>query len=93
MIPRNIVAYRPCGGNDCLPQLFVSETLFSRDLSQIVYVDRKQKALTTPNTSRKILDDAFRNTHLESVVLNEGLERLGLLYDDDDCCNEVFSSQ
>ena len=46
------------------------------------------KMFVFPNTVRKIQDDAFRYAHLESVVLNEGIERLGDLQDEDGCYHE-----
>ena len=46
------------------------------------------KMFVFPNTFRKIRDDAFRYTHLEPVVLNEGIERLGDLQDEDGCYHE-----
>ena len=42
----------------------------------MAWAARDIKTITFPNTVRKILDNAFYRTPLQSVVLNEGLEEL-----------------
>ena len=58
-------------------RLFVSRIEFNRKLSQIARAISSVTTVTFPNTVTLVLDGAFQNTSLRSVVLNEGLEQLG----------------
>ena len=65
-------------------RLFVSGTEFCRDMSRVEGATRKIKILALPNSVKEVADGAFQYTYLESVILNEGLERLGVFYGEDD---------
>lgn len=70
-------------------QVFVSGTELARDMSRVIRGARSTKTTTFPSTVRKVLDGAFSDTSVKSVILNEGLEVLG------ECgarnCRGVFS--
>ena len=68
--------------------LFIQNTRFDVNVSVVTEVPKMSKTFISPNTVRKIHDDAFRYAHLESVVLNEGIEGLGDLQDEDGCYHE-----
>lgn len=72
----NEIVYEPFTTEKTV-QLFISEIEFSRDMVQVVRGAKNVKIITFPSTARKVLDQAFRNTSLRSVILNEGLEILG----------------
>ena len=51
----------------------------NRNMTQITAGSRSTKTVTFPVTVRKVRDGAFgRGNLLRSVVMNEGLERLGV---------------
>ena len=58
-------------------QLFVSETEFDRNMSQLARGAEGIRTVIFPNTVRDVKCNAFMgNRSLRSAVLNEGLERL-----------------
>lgn len=73
-------------------QAVVSETHFNRDMSRITKETAKIRTLIFPSTVREVLDPVFAgNMHLKSVILNEGLERLGQFEDGEFyLCGGVF---
>ena len=75
--PRNMVAYQPHNRDGCEQRIFVSEVEFDRKLSQITRAKEDVKVIVFPETTKRVLDGAFQNTQLMSVVLNEGLQKLG----------------
>ena len=81
-LPRNGILYRLHANHQ--QRLFVSETELDRMLSQIVRAGRCTRTVAFPSTTREALSGAFEGTALESVILNEGLERLGR------CSNSVL---
>ena len=58
-------------------ELFISETEFDRDMSQLVQGAKHTRAITFPSTVIEVEAIAFSRTSLESAVLNEDLETLG----------------
>lgn len=76
LTPRNVISYQFRDGNNFVCRLFVSETEFSRNISQVVR-GRDSKTITFPNTVREVCGNAFQGSPLSSAVLNEGLETLG----------------
>lgn len=65
-------------------QLFVSESEFDRSISLFAKAAEGIKLVTTPSTVKETRYDTFvENWELKSVVLNEGLERLGELEGND----------
>ena len=74
--PVSGIMYRVHQSNRSL-RLFVSQTEFDRSMSQIARAAKDIRTVISPSTVRKILDGAFEGTRLRSVILNEGLERLG----------------
>ena len=66
----------------CSSRLFVSQTEFDRDLSEIAEAAKDVRTATFPSTVREVLQGAFSGTSVRSAVLNEGLERLGRFGDD-----------
>ena len=52
-------------------------------MTQIVKAAPDARTIAFPSTIRDISDDAFNHTSVESVVLNEGLEKLGGCKDED----------
>ena len=73
IVPINAVMYK--AGARSKTQLFVSDTEFDRNMSQVVK-GSKNKTITFPKTIRKACEYAFHSASLKSVVLNEGLEVL-----------------
>ena len=58
-------------------QLFVSETEFDRNMSQLAHGAEGVRTITFPGTVRDVKCNAFMgNWSLRFAVLNEGLERL-----------------
>lgn len=55
-------------------------------MSQIHKGAAAVKTTTFPNTARSVLDSAFNNTSLQSVILNEGLKELGECGEGIYCC-------
>lgn len=74
--PRNGILYRLQDKEDSWPQVFVAKTEFNRGQSQIAKANDNIKTITFPQTVRKVLDFAFWDISLRSVILNEGLEVL-----------------
>ena len=59
-------------------RLFVSEMEFNRDISILVKGAQTARTVAFPTTLKKASGGVFENnTFLKSVILNEGLERLG----------------
>lgn len=77
MVLRNMVAYQRASGSGFRSRLFVSEVVFDRKLSQIRWTKKDVKTIAFPGTTRKVLDYVFFGATVRSVVLNEGLEKLG----------------
>ena len=58
-------------------QVFVSETEFDRNMSQLARGAGNIRTITFPSTVREVEYNAFEdNRSLKSAVLNEGLEKL-----------------
>ena len=58
-------------------QLFISETKFNRNMSQLARGANGIRTIIFPGTVRDVECGAFTNNwSLRSVVLNEGLEKL-----------------
>ena len=64
-------------------RLFICGALLSRDTTVLERGPETAKTVAFPNTTREILDGAFAKTALRSIVLNEGLERIGGRQEDD----------
>ena len=73
----NTIVYK-IGTNGKKARLFVSGLELSRDLSRVVRGAKNIRTATFPGTTRKVSDGAFAATSIMSVVLNEGLEALGV---------------
>ena len=80
--PRNGILYIAQNKEDTVLQIFVSKTKFNRKQSQIAKAENNIKTITFPQTVRKVLDSAFKNIPLRSVILNEGLEELENVFSD-----------
>ena len=99
--PRNNISYflRDTGSHKLL--LFVSGTELDRTMSVLVKGTEDATTITFPNTVREVRRGAFsgevrKPRVLKSVVLNEGLERLGECNDRDlsyqngvFCCSQL----
>ena len=80
------IAYCPRGENRRLKtQLFVSGMELGRSMSSIEEGAGNVRTLTFPSSVREVRSGIFTsNKSLGSVVLNEGLERLGGIKSEDD---------
>ena len=74
IVPINAVMYTPRAQSKTL--LFVTKTGFDREQSLVEKAAKDIRTVILPLTIREVREDAFKNTHLKSVVLNEGLEVL-----------------
>ena len=78
MHPNNGIEYDPHAEDAHSQRLFVSATEFDRNMSQLVEGAADIKTVVFPSTVRETLEDAFSNTSVQSAVLNEGLETIGV---------------
>ena len=74
-MPVNTVMYRAKGTSES--QLFIAETKFNRNMSQIVKGAKDTKTVIFPSTVRESSERTFSYTSVQSVVLNEGLKTIG----------------
>ena len=89
--PRYGVLYKRQGQE--LQCIFVAETKLNRNMSQIAKMATNARTIVFPNTTREIEEDAITRASPRSVVLNEGLERLGGCQDEDKVFHDgTFSS-
>ena len=73
--PRYGILYKR---QDQEPQcIFVAETKLNRNMSQIAKMATGTNIITFQDTTRELAEDAITLAAPSSVVLNEGLERLG----------------
>ena len=76
---KNGISYRPNDENCCPLRLFVSRIEFNRRIEQIARGNKMTRTMTFPNTVRRVRDEAFYfSRQLLSVILNEGLETIGI---------------
>ena len=92
VVLRDGFSYRPRGENGCLLRLSVSGTKFDRKMSLVVKGAKEVKTATFPDTAREVQDGVFwGNWQLLSVILNEGLEKIGACQDKyESSCYGVF---
>ena len=57
--------------------LFIAETEFGRNMSQIMRGSKDTKTVIFLNTVREGSENAFSDTSLQSTILSEGLEMFG----------------
>lgn len=70
---------RASGGQELQRRLYVAETEFDREMTQIRRAAGDARTLAFPNTVRDVLPDSFWYQHrLRSVTTNEGLEAFGV---------------
>ena len=87
---RSVIIYRPRSGDDSRLRLFVSDTELGRDMSVLVEAGERARTATFPRT---VVEAMVSNPcawygkmkALRSVVLNEGLARLGRDTGKDEC--------
>ena len=76
--PPNAIMYKPKRQLEpAKTATFVSEIRFGRSMSQLAGRPKGVRTITFPSTAKEVLDGAFKDSSLRSVVLNEGLEKLG----------------
>ena len=74
-VPRNRITYEISKEE---PQIAVTEIEFSRDMKTVFGGPDNIRIITFPKTVTKVKQGAFHCAKsLKSVVLNEGLEKLG----------------
>ena len=75
----NIVMYKKVSwGRGFNLQLLVSNAKFDRRMLRIMEGSTGTKTVTFPNTIRENSEDAFSGTSVQSAVLNEDLEKIGV---------------